>query len=92
MGSDANSQLFDLVRDLTAKVAALTAILERVEEDRKEDLKRVEESRKEDLKRIHDLEMESARRKGIMAVVGAIGGVVGTVAVWIIKHIFGGGS
>ena len=81
MGDDANKQLFDLVRELTAKVAALTAILERVEEDRKEDRGR-----------IHDLEMESARRKGIMAVIGAIGGVVGTVAVWIIKHLFGGGS
>ena len=81
MGDDANKQLFDLVRELTAKVAALTAILERVEEDRKEDRGR-----------IHDLEMESARRKGIMAVIGAIGGVVGTVAVWIITHLFGGGS
>lgn len=81
MGNDANNQLFDLVRDLTAKVAALTAILERVEGDRKEDRER-----------IHELEMESARRKGIMAVVGAIGGIVGTVAVWIIKHFFGGGN
>ena len=81
MGNDANNQLFDLVRELTAKVAALTAILERVEGDRKEDRER-----------IHELEMESARRKGIMAVVGAIGGIVGTVAVWIIKHFFGGGN
>ena len=81
MGDDANKQLFDLVRELTAKVAALTAILERVEGDLKEDRER-----------IHDLELESAKRKGIMAVVGAIGGVVGTVAVWIIKHLFGGGS
>ena len=82
MGEDSSTkQLYDLIRDLSSKVAALTAILERVEEDRKEDRGR-----------IHDLEMESARRKGIMAVVGAIGGVVGTVAVWIIKHLFGGGS
>ena len=82
MGEDSSTkQLYDLIRDLSSKVAALTAILERVEEDRKEDRGR-----------IHDLEMESARRKGIMAVIGAIGGIVGTVAVWIIKHLFGGGS
>ena len=80
MGEDSSTkQLYDLIRDLSSKVAALTAILERVEGDRKEDRER-----------IHDLELESAKRKGIMAVVGAIGGVVGTVAVWIIKHFWGG--
>lgn len=43
-------------------------------------------------KRIKELELESAKHKGIMAVVGVIGGAVGTVAVWIIKHLFGGGN
>ena len=81
MGETAISELFGLVRDMKAEITAQTAILERMEADLKD---------KEN--RIRELELENARRKGIMAVVGAIGGVVGTVAVWIIKHIFGGGS
>ena len=81
MGETAISELFGLVRDMKAEITAQTAILERMESDLKD---------KEN--RIRELELENARRKGIMAVVGAIGGVVGTVAVWIIKHIFGGGS
>lgn len=79
MGEDSTNQLFDLVRDLTAKVAALTAIIERAE--------KAEEERD---KRIRDLELENAKRKGIMAVIAAIGGIVGSIAVWIVKHLWGG--
>lgn len=79
MGEDSTNQLFDLVRDLTAKVAALTAIIERAE--------KAEEERD---KRIRDLELENAKRKGIMTVVAAIGGIVGSIAVWIVKHLWGG--
>lgn len=43
-------------------------------------------------KRIKELEIESAKRKGIMAVIGILGSIFGTCAVWIIKHIFGGGN
>lgn len=39
--------------------------------------------------RVHELELENAKRKGIMTVVAAIGGVVGSVAVWLIKHFTG---
>ena len=79
MGEDSTNQLFDLVRDLTAKVATLTAIIERAE--------KAEEERD---KRIRDLELENAKRKGIMTVVAAIGGIVGSIAVWIVKHLWGG--
>ncbi len=74
------NELFGLVRELKAEIAAQTAILQRME-------KELEDKEK----RIRELELESAKRKGIMAVVAAIGGVVGSIAVWIIKHIWGGG-
>ena len=82
MGITENSanELFGLVRELKAEIAAQTAILKRMDEELKD---------KE--KRIRELELESAKRKGIMAVVAAIGGVVGSIAIWIIKHICGGG-
>ena len=79
MGDETARQLFDLVRDLSAKIAAQTAILERMEKDAAAQSERIRE-----------LELESAKRKGIMAVVAAIGGVVGSIAVWIVKHIWGG--
>lgn len=79
MGNEATSELFGLVRELKAEIAAQTAILKRMEEELKD---------KEE--RIRELELESAKRKGIMAVVAAIGGIIGSVAVWIIKHMFGG--
>ena len=81
MGEETANELFRLVRELGAEIAAQTAILQRME-------KELEDKEK----RIRELELENAKRKGIMAVVGAIGGIVGTVAVWIIKHLFGGGS
>ena len=80
MGDESTSELFGLVRELKAEIAAQTAILQRME-------KELEDKEK----RIRELELESAKRKGIMAVVAAIGGVVGSIAVWIIKHIWGGG-
>jgi len=80
MNEDSTNELFRLVRELGAEIAAQTAILQRME-------KELEDKEK----RIRELELESAKRKGIMAVVAAIGGVVGSIAVWIIKHIWGGG-
>ena len=79
MGEEATSELFGLVRDLKAEISAQTAILQRMEKDLED---------KE--KRIRELELESARHKGVVAVVAAIGGVVGSIAIWIIKHIWGG--
>jgi len=81
MGETAMNEVFRLVRDMKAEVAAQTAILERMEADHKDNEKR-----------IRDLELENAKRKGIMAVIAAIGGIVGSLAVWIIKPFFGGGS
>ena len=81
MGDEAAKELFWLVRERKAEIAAQTAILQRMEEEMKD---------KE--KRIRELELENAKRKGIMAVIAAIGGIVGSIAVWIIKHFFGGGS
>ena len=80
MGEESTNEMFGLIRELKSEIAVQTAILQRMEKelDDKE-------------KRIRDLELESAKRKGIMAVVAAIGGVVGSIAVWIIKHIWGGG-
>lgn len=80
MGDESTNELFGLVRELKAEIAAQTAILQRME-------KELEDKEK----RIRELELESAKRKGIMAVVAAIGGVVGSIAVWIIKHIWGDG-
>lgn len=79
MSENAISELFGLVRELKAEVAAQTAILHRME-------KEIDDKDK----RIRDLEMENARRKGITTVVAAIGGVVGTAAAWIVKHLMGG--
>ena len=79
MSDEAAKELYRIVRDLKAEVASQTAILKRMEADAKENEKR-----------IRDLELESARRKGIMAVVAAIGGIVGSIAVWIVKHLWGG--
>ena len=81
MGETAISELFGLVRDMKAEITAQTAILKRMEDELKD---------KEN--RIRELELENAKRKGIMAVIAAIGGIVGSIAVWIIKHFFGGGS
>lgn len=79
MGENAITELFGLIRDLKADVAAQTAILERVEVELKD----------KDA-RIRSLELENAKRKGIMTVVAAIGGVVGTIVAWIFKHLIGG--
>ena len=79
MNEDSANELFRLVRELGAEIAAQTAILQRME-------KELEDKEK----RIRELELESAKRKGIMAVVAAIGGIVGSIAVWIIKHFWGG--
>ena len=79
MNDDAANELYGLVRTLTAEVATLTALLKRMDEDR---------SSMEG--RLRELEIESAKRKGIMTVVAAIGGVVGSLAVWLIKHLTGG--
>lgn len=79
MNEDSVNELFRLVRELGAEIAAQTAILQRME-------KELEDKEK----RIRELELESAKRKGIMAVVAAIGGIVGSIAVWIIKHFWGG--
>lgn len=81
MGENSTAEMFGLIRELKAEIATQTAILERVEKDLTD---------KE--KRIRELELENAKRKGIMAVVAAIGGVVGSIAVWTIKHIWGGGQ
>lgn len=81
MGDETAKELFGIIRELKAEISAQTAILQRMEKelDDKE-------------KRIRELELENAKRKGIMAVIAAIGGIVGSIAVWIIKHFFGGGN
>lgn len=75
-----NSEIFERLRNIETTVARMderTATMAERDGDHE--------------KRIKELELESARRKGIMAVVAAIGGVVGSVAVWIVKHLWGGG-
>jgi len=79
MGENAITELFGLIRDLKADVAAQTAILERVEVELKD---------KDE--RIRNLELENARRKGVMTVVAAIGGIVGTIVAWLFRHLIGG--
>ena len=41
-------------------------------------------------KRIRDLERESDKRKGVLAVVSSLGGIVGAGIMWLVKLIFGG--
>lgn len=41
-------------------------------------------------KRIRDLERESDKRKGMLAAVSSLGGIIGAGVMWIIKSIFGG--
>ena len=79
MGENSTSEIFGLIRELKAEVAAQTVILERVEKELKDKDKR-----------IRDLELENAKRKGIMTVVAAIGGIMGTIVAWIFKHLAGG--
>lgn len=81
MGDNAIAELFGLIRELKADVAAQTAIMQRMEKalDEKDE-------------RIRALELENAKRKGIITVVAAIGGVVGTAAAWIMKYLIGGAS
>lgn len=79
MGENAVAELFGLIRELKAEVAAQTAILQRMEKELDENDER-----------IRALELENAKRKGIITVVAAIGGVVGTAAAWIVKHLVGG--
>ena len=78
MGDNAISELFGLIRELKAEVAAQTAILQKMEKELAD---------KEE--RIRDLELENAKRKGIMTVVAAIGGIVGTIVAWLFKHLGG---
>lgn len=81
MENEEARELYGLVRELQAQIAAQTAILQRVEKD----LDDKDEQ-------IRELQLESARRKGIMAVIGILGSIFGTCAVWIIKHLCGGGN
>ena len=79
MSADSSiSELFALIREMGKDLAAQTAILGRVEKelDDKE-------------KRIKTLELESAKQKGIMAVVGILGSIIGSVAVWLVRHFSG---
>ena len=72
-------ELYGLVREMKADLAKQTVLLERMDADRKE----METS-------IRKLELEDAKRKGIMTVVAAIGGAVGYLASWFVKHMTGG--
>jgi hypothetical protein len=40
-------------------------------------------------KRIRDLELEGAKRKGVLAAVSSLGGLIGAGVMWLIKTAFG---
>lgn len=40
--------------------------------------------------RIRSLERDNDKRKGVLAVVGSLGGAIGAALVWILKAVFGG--
>jgi len=81
MGESETSELFGLVRELKAALAAQTAIMERVEKDLAD---------KE--KRLKDLELKDARRGGIMATIAIVASALGSAFCWVIKAVFGGGQ
>ena len=43
-------------------------------------------------RRIKNLEIENAKRKGAMAAVSSLGGLIGAGVMWLIKQLFGGGN
>lgn len=81
MSDEAAKELYGLVRDIKAQMAAQTAIMERME---------AELADKE--KRLKDLELKDARRGGIMATIAIVASAVGSALVWMIKAVFGGGQ
>jgi len=76
-----SSEIFDRLR----RIEEMLARMDERDKSRQDDTDDHED-------RIRALELESAKRKGIMTVIATIGGVVGSVAVWIVKHFAGGGS
>ena len=78
MGESETSELFGLVRELKAALAAQTAIMERVEKDLAD---------KE--KRIKDLELKDARRGGIMATIAIVASALGSALAWVFKAVGG---
>lgn len=48
------------------------------------------ETHKDHEQRIRDLERESDKRKGVLAAVSSLGGIIGAGVMWILKAIFGG--
>ena len=81
MSDEAAKELYGLVRDIKAEMAAQTAILKRME---------AELADKE--KRLKDLELKDARRGGIMATIAIVASALGSAFGWIIKAVFGGGQ
>lgn len=43
-------------------------------------------------RRIRALERDNDKRKGGLAVVGTLGGIIGTCVTWLLKSVFGGNS
>jgi len=81
MSDEAAKELYGLVRDIKAEMAAQTVILQRMEQEMAD---------KE--KRIKDLELKDARRGGIMATIAIVASALGSAFCWIIKSLFGGGQ
>ncbi|MBR4654123.1 MAG: hypothetical protein IKO72_12265 [Kiritimatiellae bacterium] len=81
MSDEAAKELYGLVRDIKAEMAAQTVILQRMEKELAD---------KE--KRIKDLELKDARRGGIMATIAIVASALGSAFCWIIKSLFGVGQ
>ena len=77
MSDEAAKELYGLVRDIKAEMAAQTVILQRMEKELAD---------KE--KRIKDLELKDARRGGIMATIAIVASALGSAFCWIIKSPF----
>ena len=76
---DNDKEIFERLRNIEVTVA-------RIDEREANMLPRCQDHES----RIRALEDESARRKGVLAAVATIGGLIGSALAWLAKTFFGG--
>ena len=79
MSEEAAKELYSIVRQMQADLAAQTAILSRMEAEQKEMRKKILE-----------LEIDKARRNGFIAAAGMLGSAATTLVWWLIRRFAGG--
>lgn len=79
-------------REIFGRLNGIDKTLARIDERTERMDREWHDSRADHETRIRKLEQESAKRRGVIAALSSIGGVVGAAIMWLLSHLFGGGK